>query len=150
MQVVESQIYEGEVSALGGEGPAMRWIVVSPFGKTHAHSIDDPRNLHCMPLGILQRCIDEARLKHVDTRPNHPAIQLQRAKEERGLRDTHMGLHGDLLDLMLRFLRTAVAEHAEYAPFLAGEITALLATTELPADEIDTVRAEVAEIIGAK
>lgn len=147
MQIAESQVYEGEVSAMGGDGPTMHWIVVSPFGKTHAHSIDDPQDLHCMPLGILQKCIDDQRLAHTDTLPSHPVIQLQRAKEARGLRDTHMGLHGEQLDVMLRFLKTSVAEGAEYAPYLAGEISALLATTELSVQEVASVREQIGAIL---
>jgi hypothetical protein len=60
-----------------------RWIVVSPGGKLHAHSLADPLDLHCMPTGILQQSLGLGRLELVQTLPNHPVLRLQRRKEIR-------------------------------------------------------------------
>ena len=46
MEFSEGQIYTGNISMSGGNhGPTRSWIVVSPFNKTHIHSIDEPLSL---------------------------------------------------------------------------------------------------------
>ncbi len=147
-EILEGQIFEGPVSALGGEGPQMRWIVVSPHGRAHAHCLSDPLDLHCMPLGIMRQAIAEGRLSLVETRLDHPVLRLQRAKEELGLEDTHMGLHGHLLRQMLKLLETAAAQGADYAPYLAGEILALFAASRYTDAEAEIVRSRVWSTIG--
>lgn len=149
MDIVEGQIYEGPVSALGSEGPPMRWIVVSPFGKRHAHSLGDPLELHCMPLGILLQNIELGALTLVDSAPDHPVIRLQRAKEARRLHDTHMGLYGETLAGMLALLDAAVTDAQDYAPFLAGEILTLLDRSRHTETQIGEITHGVQRLIGA-
>ncbi|MCP5315611.1 MAG: hypothetical protein H6955_18775 [Chromatiaceae bacterium] len=148
MDISESQIYEGPVTALGGEGPNARWIVVNPAGRLHAHSLDDPLDLHCMPIGLLQIAFDAGRVRLIDTQPDHPVIHLQREKERLGIRDTHLGLHGAQLDAMLQLLEKAVATGADYARYLAGEILAGVAASHSAADEMRAVRDRVMTMLG--
>lgn len=143
MEILEGQIFEGFVSAMGTEGPRMRWIVVSPHGKTHAHSLGDPLELHCMPLGIMAQAIEHGRLALVDVAPDHPIIRLQRAKEARGIADAHMGLRGALLEQMLELLDAAAAQQADYRTFLAGEILTLCSAAEHGEVELAAVRERV-------
>jgi hypothetical protein len=149
VQILEGQIFEGTVSALGMEGPPMRWIVVSPHGKTHAHSLTDPLELHCMPLGIMQQAIAQGRLELVDVAPDHPVLRLQRVKEQRGIVDTHLGLRAESLQQMLELLDEAVTQGADYRRYLAGEILGLCAGAEHAAAELDAVRQRVRAAVAA-
>ena len=143
MEIVEGQVFEGTVTALGGEGPPMRWIVINPHGKMHAHSIADPLDLHCMPLGILQHCVTVGRLKLVGSQADHPVVRLQHAKVAHGLRDTHLGLQGDTLEKMLGLLESAVADRQDFAPFLAGEIFALTSKSQYSPAQMAAIRQRV-------
>ncbi len=125
MKFKEGQILKGNITLSGGsDGPTMRWIVVSPFDKTHIHSIDDPLDLHCWPLFSAQEGIEGGYLELVETDTNHPVVQLQREKEKLGIHDAHMGLQGESLDNMFQLLEQAVANGLSYAPYAAGEILA--------------------------
>ena len=143
MRLEEGQIYEGPVAALGAEGPVQRWIIVSPFGKTHGHSIGDPMELHCMPLGIAQRAIEDGRLVLIGTDLTHPTIRLQRIKETLRLEDTHLGLHGDSLERMLVLMEDAARQGDECAPYAAGEVLALMSEPRQSPEEIAAVVARV-------
>jgi hypothetical protein len=147
-EIREGQVWEGEVAALGGVGPSMRWLVISPHGKLHAHSLENPLDLHCMPLGIMQQAVSAGRLTLVAEEPEHPIIRLQREKEARGLVDTHMGLAGEPLEQMLGLLEQALLEKAEYAQHLAGEILALSAISSEEIAALDRVREQVRELLG--
>ncbi|MGA7799859.1 MAG: hypothetical protein WCC36_03530 [Gammaproteobacteria bacterium] len=126
MKLVEGQIYEGPVSAFGGEAPLQRWMVVAPFGKMHCHSISDPLDLHCMPLAIAEQLTAEGRLSLADTDSGHPVLRLQRRKEALGIHDAHLGLRGENLERMLALLERAVADDEDYTPYAAGEVLSLL------------------------
>lgn len=142
MKLVEGQIYEGPVSAFGGDGPLQRWMVVAPFGKMHCHSISDPLDLHCMPLAIAKEVTAEGRLTLTGTTTEHPVLRLQRRKESLGIQDAHLGLRGRNLERMLELLERAVADGDDYAPFAAGEVLSLLC--RLHSDEqVETVRGRV-------
>ena len=67
IKLEEGQIYEGTISLSGNDGLKRRWIVVSPFGKTHIHSIDDPTDLHCWPASLVQEGVHNGRMKLVET-----------------------------------------------------------------------------------
>jgi hypothetical protein len=122
MQLEEGQIYEGGISISGGDGPFRHWLVVSPFGKTHLHTIDDPLDLHCWPVTLVESGIESGRLRYVGKAPDHPAIEVQRIKEKLGIRDAHLGISEHCLERLLAALRAAVESGAEYARYLAGEI----------------------------
>jgi hypothetical protein len=139
VEILEGDVYEGCISALGGTGPLTRWIIVSPHGKRHAHSITDPLELHCMPFGILLQAIDRGELAFVESQPDHPAIRLQRVKEEGRLQDTHLGLRGEVLEGMIALLEKALEEEADYAPYLAGEILALIDRSHYDEAEINQI-----------
>lgn len=126
MKLEEAQILAGEVASFGGPGPMQRWIIVAPFGKAYALSIDDPSEPHIMPLCVARDALVEGRLNIVERDEHHPALRLQRAKERLNVRDTHMGLYGDNLAKMLKLLREAVATGQDYAAYAAGEIRAML------------------------
>jgi hypothetical protein len=149
MQMTEGQIFEGAVTALGGDGPTMQWIVVSPHHKSHAHSLGDPLELHCMPLGILQQHLVHGRLRFLKTDPQHPVIRLQREKERRGLEDVHMGLQGAQLEQMLRFLEEAAAAEADYVRHLAGEILALSRAAPHSEAALARIQRQVTDILGS-
>jgi hypothetical protein len=128
MKFREGQIFKGNISLSGGnDGPTRNWIVVSPFNKTHIHSIDDPLDLHCWPLFSAQKGIEGGYLKLIETDINHPVMQLQRDKEKFDINDVHMGLHGETLNKMIQLLEQAVANGLSYAPYAAGEILAFMA-----------------------
>lgn len=123
MEFSEGQIYKGNISMSGGDdGPTRSWIVVSPFNKTHIHSIDEPLNLHCWPLFSAQKGLEGGYLKLIKTDKNHPVILLQRAKEEFNVSDVHLGLKGQSLINMFRLLEHAVETSQPYAVYAAGEI----------------------------
>jgi hypothetical protein len=125
MNFIEGQILKGNITMSGGnDGPTRNWIVVSPFNKTHIHSIDDPLELHCWPLFSAQKGIEGGYLDLIGTDINHPVIQLQREKEKLGIHDAHMGLQEESLEKMFQLLEQAVEKGFSYAPYVAGEILA--------------------------
>jgi len=146
MQLQEGQIYEGPVSAFGGEGPPQRWLVVAPFGKKHCHSVGDPMDLHCMPLAIAQEAVEEGRLKLVSESEDHPALRLQRTKERLGIHDAHMGLRGASLDRMIELLEQAARAGEDFAPYAAGEVLALVCRLH-SAEQIEAIREQVHAIL---
>ncbi len=147
MTLEEGQIYEGEVASFGGDGPNGKWIVVAPFGKTHTHSLDDPKDLHCMPVAIAEHAIRTGRLRLVGCDREHPVVQLQRAKEQLGIRDSHMGLHGSSLNQMIGLLEQAVERREAYAPFAAGEIFAHIAKPRYREEDLDAIRTRVNDVL---
>lgn len=149
VQLEEGQVYQGTIAPLGGDGPRRRWLVVAPFGKMHLHSIDDPTDLHCMPLTTALQGIADGRLKLVGRDLDHPALQLQRTKEQVNIRDTHLSLYGKALNDMLALLEYAVREEQPYAPYAAGEILALINDAIYTAPQVEAVRQHVHEILGA-
>jgi len=127
MKFSEGQIFKGNITMSGGDdGPTRSWIVISPFNKTHIHSIDDPLDLHCWPLFSAQKGIEGGYLELIETDIEHPVIQLQRDKEKFDIHDVHMGLHGESLNKMIQLLEQAVANGLSYAPYVAGEILAFI------------------------
>lgn len=147
MKLEEAQILAGEVASFGGPGPMQRWIVVAPFGKAYALSIDDPAEPHIMPLCVARDALVEGRLKIVGRDEHHPALRLQRAKEKLNVRDTHMGLYGDNLTKMLQLLRDAVARGEDYAAYAAGEIQAMLRGARYRFRNLDAVQDELDAIL---
>lgn len=101
-----------------------------------------------MPLGILTQAVREGRLRLTDTRADHPVLRLQHAKEQAGLVDTHLGLHGQQLDRMLDLLDQATAQGEDYRLYLAGEILALFAASRYSTAEVAAIRARVRAAIG--
>jgi hypothetical protein len=127
MKFREGQIFKGNITLSGGnDGPTRKWIVVSPFNKTHIHSIDDPLDLHCWPLFSAQKGIEGGYLKLIETVIDHPVMQLQREKENLDINDVHMGLQGESLNKMFQLLEHAVTNGLSYAPYAAGEILAFV------------------------
>ena len=122
MKLQPGDIYEGPITSFGHEGEQSRWIVISPFGKTHLHSIDNPFHLHCMPLAIAEQAVDEGRLKLVEQDANHPVMELQHEKERLGISDSHLGLRGEQLKKMLTLMRDAAEENRTYFPYAVGEL----------------------------
>lgn len=143
----EGEVYEGHVSISGGEGPQRRWLVVAPGGKAHIHSIDNPADLHCWPLHVVRQGLADGRMAYVDFQPHHPVLQLQRAKEARGLRDCHLGLRGAAVESMVVILEEAVAGGLPYAPYAAGEILALLDRSRYSPSEVGRLVARVEELL---
>ena len=125
MDLRPGDIYQGAITAFGHPGPLTHWIVVDPFGRTHLHSFDDPYHLHCMPLTIARQAMKDGTLQWLMYDPEHPVIELQRAKERMDIPDAHLGLRGPFLTRMLTLLENAVANGAPYAPYAAGEILSL-------------------------
>ncbi|MDT8283368.1 MAG: hypothetical protein RQ982_11265, partial [Gammaproteobacteria bacterium] len=127
MKFTEGQIFKGNITMSGGnDGPTRSWIVVSPFNKTHIHSIDDPLDLRCWPLYSAQKGIEGGYLELIEIDLDHPVMQLQRAKEKFDLNDVHLGLQGESLGKMFQLLEQAVANDLSYAPYAAGEILAFI------------------------
>ena len=122
MQLEEGQIYEGGISLSGGDGPFRRWLVVAPFGKTHIHSVDEPLELHCWPVTLVEWGIESGRLSYGGKQSHHPALEVQRIKERLGVRDVHLSISEQSLGRLLEALHDALEAHAECAPYLAGEI----------------------------
>lgn len=147
MLLEEGQILAGEVASFGGPGPLQRWIVVAPFGKRYALSIDDPAEPHIMPLCVARDAVGEGRLTVVGRDDHHPALRLQRAKELLDIRDTHMGLYGDNLAKMLHLLREALANGEDYAPFAAGEIRRMVEGARYRFRNMDAVGEELNAIL---
>ncbi len=145
--VSEGQIYEGAVSLSGENGPYHRWMVIAPFGRTHALSIDNPFDLHCLPLHPLQCGLESGRLRYVESEADHPMLQLQRVKELYQVRDTHLGLAGDNIDKMLTILEDAIETQQSYAPYAAAEILALLSESLCTPEEEQRVRNRVYEMV---
>ena len=143
MQLEEGQLYAGGVSLTGDDGPYHDWIVVSPFGRMHLHSIDDPLLLHCLPLNAAHRSLAAGGMRLVGSDPDHPVLQLQREKERRGIQDSHLGLHGEDLQGMLELLEEAVAARSPYAAYAAGEIRGLINTELCSAHEVERALARV-------
>lgn len=139
----EGAIYEGNISLSGDIGPRGRWIVVAPHGKFHLHSIDNPDKLRCWPIHPAIKGIEQGTLELVGHDPEHPAVQLQRVKEAHGIRDIHLGLDGEQLDLMLDLLAAAVESGAPYAPYVAAEIVACDCRVAHSKHEHDDVRLQV-------
>lgn len=147
MELEEGQIYEGTLSISGGDGPFRRWLVVSPFGKTHIHCIDDPLDLHCWPASLVEPGIESGRLRYVGKDPEHPGIRVQRLKEALGVRDVHLSINDRQLDRLLGALRSAVAAEADYAPYLAGEILSAVARSALLLERQEAIAASVHDIL---
>lgn len=147
MELEEGQIYEGTLSISGGDGPFRRWLVVSPFGKTHIHCIDDPLDLHCWPAGLVEPAIESGRLRYVGKAPEHPGVRVQRIKEALGVRDVHLSINEHQLDRLLAALRRAVVNEADSAPFLAGEILSAAARSALLLDRHELIAATVHGIL---
>lgn len=147
MELEEGQIYEGALSISGGDGPFRRWLVVSPFGKTHIHCIDNPLDLHCWPASLVEPGIESGRLRYVGKDPEHPGIRVQRLKEALGVRDVHLSINDRQLDRLLDALRSAVAAEADYAPYLAGEILSAVARSALLLDRQEAIAASVHDIL---
>ncbi len=126
MELEEGQLLRGTVSISGGDdGPCATWIVVAPHGKYHIHSIDNPLDLHCWPVYSAVHGLESGSMELLEVEPDHPMVQLQRAKERHGVEDAHLGLQDQMLDRMLLLLEEAVDTSAPYAHFAAGEILAL-------------------------
>ena len=147
MELEEGQIYEGNLSISGGDGPFRRWLVVSPFGKTHIHCIDDPLDLHCWPASLVSPALADGRLRYVGSDPDHPGIQVQRLKEALGIRDAHLSIDERQLERLLDALRTTVSDNAALAPYLAGEILSAAARSALLLDHRATITATVHAIL---
>lgn len=146
-QLTEGQIYEGRVSVSGADGPYARWIIVAPFGRVQAYSIDRLYELRCLPIFPLQQGLRNGLLKYVETEPEHPLVQLQQIKELNQVRDTHLGLAGDSLEKMFAILEEAVANGRAYTPYAATEILALLNETLYTEKERQAVYARVYKLL---
>lgn len=147
MELEEGHIYEGNLSISGGDGPFRRWLVVSPFGKTHIHCIDDPLDLHCWPASLVAPALAAGRLRYVGTEPDHPGVRVQRLKEALGVRDAHLSIDGRQLERLLNALRAAVNDTPALAPYLAGEILSAAARSALLLDRQATITATVHAIL---
>ena len=150
MKLEEGQIYEGNLSISGGDGPFRRWLVVSPFGKTHIHCIDDPLDLHCWPASLVPPALADGRLRYVGSEPDHPGVHVQRLKEALGIRDAHLSIDGRQLERLLDALRTAVSDTAALAPYLAGEILSAAARSALLLDRQAAITATVHAILAGQ
>lgn len=146
-ELSEGQIYEGDISLSGEIGPFRRWIIIAPFGLLHAHSIDDPYDLHCLPLYPLTKGLESGRLRYVDDLLDHPIVQLQRVKEAMQVRDTHMGIAGVNIERMMAILEDAVAHDRGYAPYAAAEILTLLNDSLCTASEKQRICERVHELM---
>jgi hypothetical protein len=126
MMIKEGQIYEGAISISGSDDVPRKWIVVSPFGKLHIHSIDNPLELHCWPAPLIEEGLKNGQVYLIGDEPEHPMVKLQREKEALELHDTHLGLDNDSANRMLDLLQTATENGTETAPYIAGEILSSL------------------------
>jgi len=133
--IKEGQIYEGTISISGGNDIQRKWIVVSPFGKTHIHSIDNPLELHCWPAPLIEEGLKKGLLSLVGEDPTHPMVRLQRDKEAMQIHDTHLGLDGERVNRMLDLLQSATESGGETAPYVAGEILASLKRSNFSDDD---------------
>lgn len=150
MELEEGQIYEGNLSISGGDGPFRRWLVVAPFGKIHIHCVDDPLDLHCWPASLLEPGIDSGRLRYVGMEPDHPGIRVQRLKENLDIRDAHLSIDARQLERLLDALRAAVDEEQDYAPYLAGEILSAATRSALLLDRWPAISATVTAILAGQ
>lgn len=150
MQLEEGQIYEGSISISGDDGPFRRWIVVSPFGKTHIHCLDEPLHLRCWPAMLVEAGVQSGRLHYTGTMPDHPIIQVQRVKESLGVRDAHLGVSTQNLQRLLDTLRQAVRDEQDYAPYLAGEILAAADRTAILEHRHQEIQETVMAILDAE
>lgn len=139
MTLQEGQVYEGGISLSGGDGPFHRWIVVSPFGKTHIHSIDDPLNQHCWPATLIVQGIRSGRLRQTGYEPEHPAVLLQRVKESFGLRDTHLSLTDKTINGMIELIQDAAHKGMNYTPYAVGELFAHMKMTAISQSRADAI-----------
>jgi hypothetical protein len=147
MNLLEGEIYEGEMSLMGEEGPLRRWLVVAPFGKLHIHSIDDPLELHCWPATTIELGLESGRVRLVGFEPDHPVIRLQRLKEENGIRDAELGLLNGNLAKMLALLQQLRDQNDELTPYAAGELYALLPRTPMSEAQLDSIKSQVAGVL---
>lgn len=150
MHLDEGQVYEGTISISGGDGKFRRWIVVSPFGKTHIHSIDEPLEMRCWPAALVESGIESGRLRYVGTDPEHPAVQVQRIKERLEIRDAHLSLSKQCLDRLIGALRDAVEDDSELVPFIAGEILSAAAHSALVGNQREEVAESVYAVLGVR
>jgi len=148
MQLEEGQIYEGGISISGGDGAFRRWLVVSPFGKTHIHSVDDPLELHCWPVTLVESGIESGRLRYVGERLDHPAIAVQRVKEKLGVRDSHLSISQHALERLLDALRAATDAGEEHALYLAGEILSAVSHSANLISQREQLTATVYAVLG--
>ncbi len=148
MQVEEGQIYEGGISLSGGDGPFRRWLVVSPFGKAHIHSVDDPLELHCWPATLVESGIVSGKLRYVGESLDHPAIAVQRVKEKLGVRDAHLSISQLALERLLDALHTATDAGEEYALYLAGEILCAVSHSATLISQHEQLTATVYDVLG--
>lgn len=147
MLLEEGQIYEGGISLSGDDGPFRRWLVVAPFGKTHIHSIDDPLDLHCWPVTLVEWGVESGRLSYVDKQPDHSALEVQRIKERLGIRDVHLSISEHSLERLLDALCDAVEAGADYAPYLAGEILSAALRSALMVGHSEQIVARVHSLL---
>lgn len=148
MQLEEGQVYEGGISLSGDDGPFRRWLVVAPFGKTHIHSVDDPLDLHCWPVTLVEWGIESGRLSYAGKIPDHPALEVQRIKERLGVRDVHLSISEKSLERLLDALREAVEADADCAPYLAGEILSAALHSALMVGRSEKIVAAVQSLLG--
>ncbi len=149
MELQPGSIYEGSIGSFGHEGALSRWIVISPFGKTHCHSIDDPFQLHCMPLAIACKAVEEGSLTLLEHAPYHPVMELQREKERMGISDSHLGLSGAQLKKMLDLLHAAAANDQPYLSYAVGELLSFV-TIRQSDDTRLQVYAELETLLNSK
>lgn len=83
----------------------------------------------------------------MEPQPDHPIIRLQRVKETSGLVDIHKGLQGRLLKQALQLLDKSAAERADYTPYLAAEIIALVKETLYRKADVKAVYRRVSDAI---
>jgi hypothetical protein len=146
--IKEGQIYEGSISISGDQDISRTWIVVSPFGKTHIHSIDDPLELHCWPAPLIEEGLKKGLLTLIGEEPRHPMVKLQREKEAMQIRDTHLGLNNDTVNRMLDLLQTAAEQDADTAPYVAGEILSSLERSNFSEEDRSEIEFLVNEQLG--
>ncbi len=148
MNIREGQIYEGTVSIAGTPDETLRrWIVVAPFGKTHIHSLSEAGALHCWPISVIINGLEQGNVRLVDEAPDHPILQLQRAKESHGIVDTHLGLNEKRLEQMLALLQRAANENASYTRHTAAEILSLLDPSALGNDKVQQAHDKVQRLL---
>lgn len=146
--IKEGQIYEGSISISGDQDISRTWIVVSPFGKTHIHSIDDPLDLHCWPAPLIEEGLRKGLISLVGEEPEHPMVRLQREKETMQIHDTHLGLDGERVNRMLDLLQNATERGADTAPYVAGEILSSLDRSNFSEEDRNEIEFLVNEQLG--
>lgn len=146
--IKEGQIYEGSISISGDQDISRTWIVVSPFGKTHIHSIDDPLDLHCWPAPLIEEGLRKGLISLVGEEPEHPMVRLQREKETLQIQDTHLGLDDERVNRMLDLLQNATERGADTAPYVAGEILSSLDRSNFSEEDRNEIEFLVNEQLG--